>query len=303
MDGVTSARALVRESGCLVDRARWKQDKPADAGAVCRPRKKKRVGVVSSGFVGCWASVVRHPESESQKRIGRDTGQDPTPHLHVSYSSASCARPSATTSTDQGTGTSDASRASSEEHIDGDVTMGGDSADDDTVRHTQTAEGGSRRSGNHLKPELSNEAPLNGTFREGSSGRRLPKDMQLLSPPRRHWTCPVRKTMRIAHVENNALNWVSISSAGPLVMTHCHFSARAARDEMRHIIGSSEPDVIIGSDKDRNRGCRNKDKDHIEFLCELFEAQVARGRYFVHELTSEVNSGMRCVAKVMAMPE
>ena len=24
---------------------------------------------------------------------------------------------------------------------------------------------------------------------------------------------------------------------------------------MRHIIGRSEPDVIIGSDKDRNRGC------------------------------------------------
>ena len=55
-------------------------------------------------------------------------------------------------------------------------------------------------------------------------------------------------------------------------MTHCDFSARAARDEKRHIIGSSEPDVIIGSDKDRNRGCRKKDKDHIEFLCELYEA-------------------------------
>ena len=70
---------------------------------------------------------------------------------------------------------------------------------------------------------------------------------------------------------------------------------------MRHIIGSSEPQVIIGSDKDRIRECRKKDKDHIEFLCELYEAQVARGRYFVHELTSEVNSGMRCVAKIMAM--
>ena len=45
-----------------------------------------------------------------------------------------------------------------------------------------------------------------------------------------------------------------------------------------------------------------KDKDHIEFLCELFEAQVARGRYFVHELTSEVNSRMYCVAKIMAIP-
>ena len=59
-------------------------------------------------------------------------------------------------------------------------------------------------------------------------------------------------------------------------MTHCDFSAKSARDEMRHIIGSSEPDVIIGSDRDQNRWCRKKDKDHIEFLCELCEAQVAR---------------------------
>ena len=53
---------------------------------------------------------------------------------------------------------------------------------------------------------------------------------------------------------------------------------RWARDEMRHIIGSSEPDVIIGSDKDRNRGCKKKDKDRVEFLCELYEAQAAHGR-------------------------
>ena len=52
-------------------------------------------------------------------------------------------------------------------------------------------------------------------------------------------------------------------------MTNCDFSERRARDGRRHIIGSSEPDVTIGSDKVRNRGCKKKDKDHIEFLCEL----------------------------------
>ena len=45
-----------------------------------------------------------------------------------------------------------------------------------------------------------------------------------------------------------------------------------------------------------------EDKDHMEFLCELYEAQAARARYIVHELTSEVNSRMKCVAKIMAMP-
>ena len=98
------------------------------------------------------------------------------------------------------------------------------------------------------------------------------------------------KTMRIANVENNTLNWVSVLSAGAFDMTHCDFNARSARDETRHVIGSSEPDVTIGSDTDQNRGCRKKNTDHVDFPCELHEAQVARGRYFVHELTSEVNS-------------
>ena len=94
--------------------------------------------------------------------------------------------------------------------------------------------------------------------------------------------------MRIANVENNTLNWVSISSAGALDMTHCDFSVR---DEMRHIIGSSESDVIIRSGKDQNKGCGKKDKDHMAFLCDVYEAQVARGRYFVHELVSDENHG------------
>ena len=45
-------------------------------------------------------------------------------------------------------------------------------------------------------------------------------------------------------------------------MTHCDFSVKSARDEMRHIIGSSGPDVIIGPDRDQNRECKKKDKDH-----------------------------------------
>ena len=108
--------------------------------------------------------------------------------------------------------------------------------------------------------------------------------------------------MRIVNVENNRLNWVSILSAGALDMTHCDFSVRSARNEMRHIVGSSEPDVIIGYDKDRNKGCKQKDMDHKELLGELYDAQVVHGHYFVHVLTSEVNSRMKCVVKIMAMP-
>ena len=37
-------------------------------------------------------------------------------------------------------------------------------------------------------------------------------------------------------------------------------------------------------------------------MCELYEAQVARARYFVNELASAVNSRMKCVTRVMTMP-
>ena len=34
----------------------------------------------------------------------------------------------------------------------------------------------------------------------------------------------------------------------------------------------------------------------------LYEAQAAQGRYFVHELTLEASSRMKCAVKIMAMP-
>ena len=153
-----------------------------------------------------------------------------------------------------------------------------------------------------MKSQMSDRAPSNSTFRGGSWERRRFASKLWLSPRKRHLDGSCEKTKRIATVEKGELNWMSISSAIELDVTRCGFSTKSARDEMRHVIGSSEPDVIIGSDRDQSRGCRRKDKDHIEFLCELCEAQVAHGRYFVHELTSEVNSRMRCMAKVMAMP-
>ena len=64
--------------------------------------------------------------------------------------------------------------------------------------------------------------------------------------------------MRIANVENNTLNRVSISSAGALDRTHCDFSVRSARDETRHIIGRSKADVTIGSDKDQTGGAERR---------------------------------------------
>ena len=76
------------------------------------------------------------------------------------------------------------------------------------------------------------------------------------------------QTRKIAIVENNTWNWVSVSRAGSLEVAHGDFSAMSVCDEMRHIIGSSEPDIIFGSDKVPNRGYIRKYSDHMQLLCE-----------------------------------
>ena len=54
-------------------------------------------------------------------------------------------RHSATTIADRGTGTSDAARAGSKEHIDDDVAMDGDGADANNARHLNPSGSDSRR--------------------------------------------------------------------------------------------------------------------------------------------------------------
>ena len=75
-------------------------------------------------------------------------------------------------------------------------------------------------------------------------------------------------TMKIAIVENKTWNWVSISLAGSVEVVHGDFSVMSVRDDMRHIIGSSEPDIIFGSDKVPNRGYIRKYSDHMQLLFE-----------------------------------
>ena len=69
-------------------------------------------------------------------------------------------------------------------------------------------------------------------------------------------------------------------------MTHCDCSVRSGRDEMRHIVGNSEPDVIIGSDKDQNRGCRRNNKDLCRHLgSRAISCSNVHGVFPVHELS------------------
>ena len=196
-------------------------------------------------------------------------------------------------------------RTSSDDDIGDDVVMRADNADENRANHPSSSGSDSRRRiTTKGEPREVRDAQTSVTERDVP--RRISVNTTLSEHPVAVTTQEAldgyrEKTMRVANVENNTLNWVSISRPGALDMTHCDFSVRSARDEMRHIIGSSEPDVIIGFDKDQNQGCRKKGKDHLEFLCELYEAQAAYGRCFVRELTSEVNSTMKCVTRIMVM--
>ena len=154
-------------------------------------------------------------------------------------------------------------------------------AQDTRTHQDQTPEGGSRQRENHVKQRNEQSTATEQHVPRRILGKTTPQGHAVVVTTQEALDGSGEKTMRVANIENNPLNWVSISSAGALDMTNCDFSARPARDEMRHITGSSEPDVIIGSNKDPNRGCKKKDKDNIEFLCELYEAQAAQGRCFV----------------------
>ena len=159
-------------------------------------------------------------------------------------------RPSAITVADQGTGTSDAAQASSEEHIDGDVAMGGDCADDDSARHPNPSGSDIRRRITTKREPREVSVEQSGTTQQHVPRKFFVKttlqELAVAVTTQEALDGSREKTTRIANFENNALNWVSISSRGALDMTHCDFSGRPARDEMRHIIGSSETDVIIG---------------------------------------------------------
>ena len=181
-------------------------------------------------------------------------------------SSASGTRPTTATRTVQDTDTSDVTRGTGPELAQGviqpsssddtgdAVAMEGENADETSAGDSNPSEPYSRR-----RITTKREPREARDEQSAVTGLHVPRWMSRKTTPQGPCGCchhargigrSREKTMRVANIENNSLNWVSISQAGALDMTNCDFSERRARDERRHIIGSSEPDVIIGSDKD-----------------------------------------------------
>ena len=112
---------------------------------------------------------------------------------------------------------------------------------DTRARRGQTG-GGSQRRGNHVKSEVSNRAPLNSTFREGSRGKTTPSTHAVTVTTQEALDGYREKAMRIAS----------------------DFSVGSARDVMRHVIESSAPDVIVGSVVFSRTKFEGKDKETEE---------------------------------------
>ena len=185
------------------------------------------------------ASAVSHPGSEPQKKVALDTEQQPTPRPSVSHggSSASRTRHTTTMRTDQSTHTSVATRetrgeqpaqgvtqASNGNNTGGDVVMEGNSVGESSFEHPNlSGSDGRRRITTKREPrEVRNEEP---TVIEQHVPRRIlgkttPQEHAVAVTTQEAPNWYREKTMRIENVKNQSLNWVSISSAGALDMTH-----------------------------------------------------------------------------------
>ena len=106
-----------------------------------------------------------------------------------------------------------------------------------------------------MKSEMNDRAPPNSTFRGGTWERR--REQAVAVTTQEALDGSRENTMRIANVENSALNWgvdfVNRCTRNDALQLQC-----SARDEMRHINGGSELDVIIGSDRDQNKGAERR---------------------------------------------
>ena len=72
-------------------------------------------------------------------------------------------------------------------------------------------------------------------------------------------------------------------------MTNCDFSERPARDEMRHIIGSSEPDVIIGSTRTETGDVRGRTRNISNFQLNCTKHKRRARNNVRSELENEVH--------------
>ena len=157
------------------------------------------------------ASVIRHPESGSSKKIALDTEQESTPRPSVSYggSSASCTRPSTATRTAQDADTSDVTRGTGPELAQGVIqrSSSDDNGDDAATEEENAGErsaGDSNPSGPDSRRRITTKReprevrverqpmPVS-TSRGGCQGRRPRRAMRQLSPRKRHRTGPLRK--------------------------------------------------------------------------------------------------------------
>ena len=170
----------------------------------------------------------------------------PPPSVSHGGSSASGTRPSTITRTAQDTDTSDVTRELRSELAQGatqpsssgdtgdEVAMEGENVDERGAGHLNPSRPDSRRRITTMRePREARDEQSTATSQHvlrRMSGRTTPQGHAVAVTTQEASDGSHEKPMKVANIENNSLNCVSISSAGALDMTNCDFSERPARD-------------------------------------------------------------------------
>ena len=130
----------------------------------------------------------------------------------------------------------DVTRAGSSDDIGDDVVMREDNADENRSEHLSASGSDSRRRIT-TKREPREVRDAESSVTKQHVPRNISDKTTLLEQPVAVTTQEALpgfrgKTVRVAKVENNTLNWVSISSAGALDMTHCGDTSLEAVSQM-----------------------------------------------------------------------
>ena len=110
--------------------------------------------------------------------------------------------------------------------------MGGDSADDNSAGHPNPSGSVSRRritaKREPREVRVDQSCITEQHVPRSLSGKTTPQGHAVAFTTQEALDGSREQTVRIANVENKALNWVSISSGGALDMTHCDFSVKVS---------------------------------------------------------------------------
>jgi hypothetical protein len=153
--------------------------------------------------------------------------------------------------------------------------------------------------------------PLEAVFGEGAAARWRPDVAEVYSPPR-----VTKVAAEFGLVPGWSLDLTTVDRHG----VAWDFTRASRRKDARDLLEATRPRVLIGSpmctafsallalsaskrDPEVVRRLRVEAEVHLRFSCELYELQIRRGDYFVHEHPAGATSWKcECIRRMMSIP-